>query len=163
MLAFSATGKLRWHYEYSQDKDVSIYYLFEMGNAIYGFGGLNTDTAAPMDDLYFVKFNKDGTLLKEVIAGGSDTERLHHVIFSSAGFIVTGETYSTDGDFPLSTGKQETGFRVEVNSELELSNLKSYPESEYIFTHYGFHDGLPDTCPPGRAAAARPALSAYPR
>ena len=140
-MLFSSTGKLRWFYYLPDSQNISIRYLFHMGDALYGFGTANVGKPN-YEDLYMVKFSTDGSLLKSLTAGGSGTERLYHVSIFSNGFTITGDTTSGNGDFPLSADKEETPFRVQVSSDLVLSGLKEDPEAQLISQHHGFHMGI---------------------
>ena len=143
LVRYNAEGKIVWQYDFPANRDVYLRYIFQIDNAIFCLGELNTDNTAMADDLYFAKFSMDGTLLKEKIAGGSDFEQLNHVTVSKNGFTVYAATQSKDGDFPFSEDGFAADFQVQLSKDLELSKAETGPETEYISRHYGYYNGAP--------------------
>lgn len=140
LLCFDAEGNSRWEYSFSPDSSVYMPYLFQKDSDIYCFGEID---AKGGDDLYFCKFSTDGAFLAAQTIGGSNFDSLHHIEQTDTGFIIYGSTQSRDGDLPFSKNGYGASFRAELSDDLAFSHAEAYPDSEYVFYHYGFHQGTP--------------------
>lgn len=141
LLYFSNNGKLQWHYVYPSNIELSLYHFFLLEDAFYVFGGINTNSYYEMDDLYIAKFSIDGTLLKEVTAGGSKSDVLQHVELSKNGFTLFARTNSSDGNFPVGSKEHDKLFHVEVSTDLDFSELTCPIKKQFTPYPFGYYKG----------------------
>jgi hypothetical protein len=105
-----------------QKQDSSGYilcgYVSEIsGDVSSGYGGR---------DIWVIEINNNGELVNEASFGGSQNDEPIQIINSSNGYTIIAETYSNDGDVSFNSSSETDIWVLEINTNLELLNEKTF-------------------------------------
>lgn len=124
VFCYSKTGEQIWKYSYEDNIEGRIKYIFQdkAGNLLCSGNVNNGNSNYYTTDVVITKLSINGEFITEAFFGGKENELLEGSAYSeSTGLIISGRTYSDDGELTDSEKDSPVDCIASINESLSLN------------------------------------------